>query len=218
MGRGLTATAVVLAAILAAIVCLDPSQAAALRLDRRATDQGTVLLLSGSFEPGDANRVLAALTREPVMEVQFDSPGGNMRAGLDVGMTLRANQVATRIAGGRECASACFFAFLGGVLRSVDRSARLGVHMHSAASSDDYIGRLRQILGERRLSVDDRIRLIVLLNEQMSARAAGMIAAYVVRMGVAIEVFDPLFATPHFEIHWLTEQELRRFNVVNVVG
>lgn len=215
MGRGLSAPAALLALALAV---LAPHGAQALELDRRTTQQGTVLLLSGAFEPGDANRVLAALSREPIMEVQFDSPGGNMRAGLDVGMTLRANQVATRVAGGRECASACFFAFLGGVLRSVDRSARLGVHMHSAASSDEYIGRLRQILGERRLSMDDRIRLIVLLNEQMSARAAGMIAAYVVRMGVAIEVFDPLFATPHFDIHWLTEQELRRFNVVNVVG
>jgi hypothetical protein len=133
-------------------------------------------------------------------------------------MTLRASQVATRVAGGRECASACFYAFLGGVLRSVAPSGRLGVHMHSAARSDAYVGKLREILGARQFSIDDRIRLIVLLNEQMSARAAGMIAAYVVRMGVAIEVFDPLFATPHFDIHWLTVQEMRRFNVVNVVG
>ena len=58
----------------------------------------------------------------------------------------------------------------------------------------------------------------MLLNEQMSARVAGMIATYVVRMGVAVEVFDTLFATSHLDIHWLSEQEMRRFNVVNVVG
>lgn len=218
MGGGLIRPLPLLAAALALTLLLPAGGAQALRLDRLATAQGTVLLLSGTFEQGDPSRVLEALTREPIMEVQLDSPGGSMRAGLDVGLTLRANQVATRVAGGRECASACFFAFLGGVLRSVDPGARLGVHMHSAAGNEAYVQQLRRILGERRLSVDDRIRLIVLLNEQMSARAAGMIAAYVVRMGVAIEVFDPLFATPHFDIHWLTEQEMRRFNVVNVVG
>lgn len=214
MGRSLTAGA----AALASALVLAALPARAIEIDRLATSQGVVLSLSGAFVDGDASRVLAALSREPVVEVQLSSPGGNMVAGLDVGMTLRASQVATRVAAGRECASACFFAFLGGIVRTVDRSARLGVHMHSAAGSDAYVGRLRQILGERRLSVDDRIRLIVLLNEQLAARTAGMIATYVVRMGVRIEVFDPLFATPHFDIHWLTEQEMKRFNVVNALG
>lgn len=213
MGRSLIAA---IAALVAALGLAAPGNA--LEINRLATRQGVVLALSGDFVDGDASRVLAALSREPILEVQLHSPGGSMKAGIDVGMTLRASQVATRVADGRECASACFFAFLGGIMRTVDRSARLGVHMHSAAGSDAYVGALRRILGERRLSVDDRIRLIVLLNEQMAARAAGMIATYVVRMGVAIEVFDPLFATPHFEIHWLTEQEMKRFNVVNVVG
>lgn len=213
MGRGLIPGA---CALLAVLALATPGHA--LKIDRLATRQGVVLSLTGDFVDGDASRVLAALSGEPVMEVQLHSPGGSMKAGIDVGMTLRASQVATRVADGRECASACFFAFLGGIMRTVDRSARLGVHMHSAAGNDTYVAGLRRILAEQRLSVDDRIRLIVLLNEQMSARIAGIIATYVVRMGVAIEVFDPLFATPHFNIHWLTEQEMKRFNVVNVVG
>ncbi|MEQ8395603.1 hypothetical protein [Thalassobaculum sp.] len=206
--------------LLASLVALFAltSVAHALQLDRITTKQGTILTLSGEFVAGDANKVLDALSREPIMEVRLHSPGGNMKAGIDVGVTLRAAQVATRITSGRECASACFFAFLGGVLRSVDGTGRLGVHMHSAAGNDEYVAKLRQILSERRMSVDDRIRLIVLLNEQMSARIAGMIATYVVRMGVAVEVFDTLFATSHLDIHWLSEQEMRRFNVVNVVG
>lgn len=213
MDRSLTRLLLALA-VLGALT----TSARALHLDRVATGQGTILTLSGEFVTGDANLVLAALSREPIMEVRLSSPGGNMKAGIDVGLTLRAAQVATRVIGGQECASACFFAFLGGILRTVDPSARLGVHMHSAAGDDGYVAKLRQILGERRVSVDHRIRLIVLLNEQISARVAGIIATYVVRMGVAIEVFDTLFATSHLQIHWLSEQEMRRFNVTNVVG
>ena len=217
MGRSLIRR-LAAALLLLAPLSVAPTSARALDIDRVATRQGTILALSGTFVDGDASRVLTALTREPIMEVQLSSPGGSMKAGLDVWMTLRAQQVATRVADGRECASACFFAFLGGVLRTVDPSGRLGVHMHSAASSDTYVGKLREILGARQFSIDDRIRLIVLLNEQMSARAAGMIAAYAVRMGVAIEVFDPLFAAPHVDIHGLTRQEMRQLNGVNVGG
>lgn len=191
--------------------------AEALETDLRTTPQGKVLLLSGEFRRGDTERLRSLLASTPVMEVHLDSPGGMAVEGLSVGKLLREHKVATRVTHGRECASSCFLAFLGGSLRSVEKGGRLGVHMHSAAHSDAYIKKLRDILTERRLSMDDRIRLIVMLNEQMSANIAAMIAAYVVRMGVAIEVFDPLFSTIHLDIHWLSEREMRNYNVVNII-
>ena len=68
------------------------SVAHALQLDRTTTKQGTILTLSGEFVTGDANKVLDALSPEPIMEVRLHSPGGNMKAGIDVGVTLRAAQ------------------------------------------------------------------------------------------------------------------------------
>ncbi|WP_281684580.1 hypothetical protein [Thalassobaculum salexigens] len=213
MGRSLRLTAAVLS-LLTSLVA-GPTRAA--DFDISQTAHGKVLVLSGNIESGDSERLERILARNVLLEATLASPGGVMVEGLQIGQLLRTAGVATRVGRGRECASACFFAFLGGSLRSVEPSGRLGVHMHTAAMSPEYIDKLKRILVNRELSVDDRIRLIVLLNEQQSAVAAGMIAHYVVRMGVSIEVFDPLFTTHSFTMHWLSAAEMRRFNVVNIV-
>ncbi|WPZ32518.1 hypothetical protein T8K17_14845 [Thalassobaculum sp. OXR-137] len=213
MGRSLRRSAAALA-LLSALFA-EPGHAA--DFDITETAHGTVLALNGKIESGDSARLERLLSRTVLLEAILESPGGVMVEGLEIGQILRKAKVATRVRRGRECASACFFAFLGGPLRVVEPTGRLGVHMHSAAMSPDYIGKLKRILVSRDLSVDDRIRLIVLLNEQQSAIAAGMIAHYVVRMGVSIEVFDPLFTTHSLTMHWLSAEEMRRFNVVNIV-
>lgn len=213
MGRGLTGAF----AAAVALLVMAAAPAAAADFDLRQTESGKILSLSGRIEAGDARRLERILARNAVLEARLHSPGGVMIEGLEMGKMLRAGGVATRVMSGRECASACFLTFLGGALRVVERTGRLGVHMHSAAMSPDYIAKLKRILVNRELSVDDRIRLIVLLNEKQSAIAAGMIAHYVVRMGVSIEVFDPLFTTHSLTMHRLNGAEMRRFNVVNIV-
>lgn len=213
MGRSLSRVA----AILALLIVLSSEPARGADFDITQTTYGNVLTLSGPIESGDSARLERLLARTVLLEAILESPGGVMVEGLEIGQVLRKAKVATRVRRGRECASACFLAFLGGPLRVVEPTGRLGVHMHSAAMSPDYIGKLKRILINRDLSVDDRIRLIVLLNEQQSAMAAGMIAHYVVRMGVSIEVFDPLFTTHSLTMHWLSGDEMRRFNVVNIV-
>ena len=54
-----------------AVLAAFTASAHALELDRVATGQGTILTLSGEFVAGDANLVLAALSREPIMEVRL---------------------------------------------------------------------------------------------------------------------------------------------------
>lgn len=74
--------------------------------------------------------------------IEFHSPGGNLAAGLELGRLIRKAKYRTRI--GRSislegvmdvyvyknpiCASACAYAFLGGVDRSFDEAAVYGLH------------------------------------------------------------------------------------------
>lgn len=202
---------------IALLLVLAPGHASALEFRQKASAQGVALEMVGAFEVGDSDRLEALVARTPILEARLVSPGGVMIEGIKIGRILRRNAIATRVPSGQECASACFFAFLGGPIRAVDRAGKLGVHMHTAAMSDQYIAKLREILVSDRFSVNDRIRLIVLLNEQRSAQAAGLVADYVIRMGVSIDVFDPLFSTNSLDMHWLSVREMRRFNVVNIV-
>jgi hypothetical protein len=80
--------------------------------------------------------------------VRFNSPGGNLGAGIELGQILRANGVSTEVgsdeadpeaAGGTWvvpatkrvpgiCASACAYAFMGGIDRQIEPGSKIGLH------------------------------------------------------------------------------------------
>ncbi|MDA8249255.1 MAG: hypothetical protein M0Z28_08750 [Rhodospirillales bacterium] len=89
-----------------------------------------IVLAWGGIGQGDAARFAEALRQAgPIDEVQFFSPGGLLDEGLQMGYTMRARGLAARVPRGARCASACNFAFMGGVIRSIDPGAQFEVHM-----------------------------------------------------------------------------------------
>lgn len=92
--------------------------------------------------------------------IRFDSPGGNLAEGIKLGEELRARGFSTEV-GGHEphpdwpnmpdwdftrrtpgiCASACAYAFMGGVERRIDPGSRIGVHQfYSIARAEGDTG------------------------------------------------------------------------------
>src|SRR5690606_20228716 len=67
-----------------------------------------------------------ARTPHPPQAIRFTSPGGNLLAGLKLGEIIRQHKFNTEAV---FCASACAYAFLGGVERSyADGQSKFGVH------------------------------------------------------------------------------------------
>jgi len=178
---------------------------------------GQIVLFSGAIQRADAARIMAILDHsERIREVRFDSRGGSLESGIEIGEQIRAHRVATRVTAGTVCASACVYAFLGGMIRVVDDGGRLGIHMASGAFNDDYLAAVKRVLLDPAdTDIDGKVRRIILINEQFSAIAARRQARYLTQMGVSLRLLDPVFDTSHLDIHWLTPAELRDYNVVN---
>ena len=78
--------------------------------------------------------------------IRFHSPGGSLFAALELGEAIRKRGFDTEV--GRTnnsdkvpgvCASACAYAFMGGVGRYLEEGAKLGVHrFYNKAAIDDY--------------------------------------------------------------------------------
>lgn len=211
MGRRLSALALAAAGVLFAV----PAGAAGLEVVDRGA--GRVIVLAGTIQRSDVAAIAALLEGPaPVREVRFNSRGGSLEAGIEIGEKIRARRLATRVAAGSVCASACVYAFLGGMIRAVEDGGRIGIHMASAAFNDAYVDAIKGVLTEPAGGgVDDKVRTIILLNEQFSAIAARRQARYLVQMGVSLRLLDPVFDTSHLDIHWLTPFELADYNVVN---
>jgi hypothetical protein len=132
--------------------------------------------------------------------VVLDSEGGNLMESLKLGNEIREAGLATTVRGydrgagqfrdGGACASACAYAFLGGVERSVGAGARIGVHQIYTAG-DTWA-----------LSAQDGLQLM------------SLVAVHVRRMCGDLDLLIPAMRTRPGDMHWLSPGELTRYAVV----
>ncbi|WP_375573350.1 hypothetical protein ABWH92_06895 [Ahrensia marina] len=142
------------------------------------------------------------------LTVVFSSPGGDVIAGLRLGREIREQGFNTQVGfpqrlprGGYtmrsgDCASACTFAFLGGVERYAE---------------DDVIGVHRFYPGN--LEPDNRVVL-----RPGDEAVAAMIKVYALDMGVDDTFIDMSLDVPPADMRYLSNDELRDYAVVNAEG
>jgi len=71
--------------------------------------------------------------------IVFNSPGGIVKGGVDMGLVVADFHMITGVAPGGERASACVIAWAAGALKSAASDSKIGVHMMSAMGGDPAI-------------------------------------------------------------------------------
>ncbi|QCK85153.1 hypothetical protein E8L99_04845 [Phreatobacter aquaticus] len=168
---------------------------------------------SGPITADTADRFdqFARANRIAGMTVVLDSPGGSMTSGLRMGRAFRAAGVNTmigrtviRLDGGQEsatllthgmvCASACSYALLGGVHRTIASTARYGVHQFSR-----NIGRDGRFVTEQPTVRDF----------ESAQRLMAELAVYLQEMGIDAGLLPLAASMPHGQqIRFLTPAEI----------
>lgn len=126
---------------------------------------------------------------EPIV---FNSPGGDIRAAIELGRMLRSSRAFTTVGG--ECLSACAFAFMGGERRSLyapemgATDGKIGVHRFDAVGGNPSVASAQIV--------------------------AGVITGYLTDMGVDPRLVTFAAATPSDNMHILTNEEATRFKVI----
>jgi hypothetical protein len=93
----------------------------------REVAQGLALEIAGAFSWALPQQVGIALAQKPnIHAIYLDSPGGHIKAALEVAELIRAHNLDTYVS--HLCASACTMAFLAGHRRFVSKTGRLGFH------------------------------------------------------------------------------------------
>lgn len=154
---------------------------------------------SGEITADTAEQLQAFLTAQggEASLVAFDSPGGDLVAGVAMGQLLRQrglrSTVATTITEGAEarlrpglCASACAFAFVGGTERTLFPGSQFGVHQFR-----------NEALGDR----------------DTQSILAGL-AAHLQAVGVSRDLLMAASGTPPEAMYWVPVAELEALNVI----
>ena len=88
----------------------------------------SVVLVEGTLLPSDGTEFRSRVGSLTKAIVTFNSDGGSLLAGIEIGKTIRLKSFATVVLDRKRCASACAFAWLGGSPRFMGSDSFIGFH------------------------------------------------------------------------------------------
>jgi hypothetical protein len=114
----------------AALCFFTPISSPAAEFSRSASRDGSpdTILVVGQLSMGDEKQFINAALNSKNAIVIFQSPGGNLLAGIEIGKAIRLKGFSTFVPDGVRCASACALAWLGGRSRYMSETANVGFH------------------------------------------------------------------------------------------
>jgi len=107
---------------------IDPSRAATISVTPLSGSDVSLIMVQGDLATNDHQifRQKAAAINKAI--VSFQSDGGNLLAGLEIGKFIRLRNYATVVPEKSLCMSACAIAWLGGTQRYMGTTAHIGFH------------------------------------------------------------------------------------------
>ncbi|MDN5789085.1 MAG: hypothetical protein L0H65_18935, partial [Pseudorhodobacter sp.] len=108
--------------------CSTGVSAAEIRYHGENIKGSPVVSIVGELERADIERFADVTRNLEDAVVLFESDGGDLEAGLEIGTRIRLRGFSSVVANGKQCQSACALAWLGGVTRHLGDGAVVSFH------------------------------------------------------------------------------------------
>jgi hypothetical protein len=176
--------------------CVALSQAIARAADIRSSpvpgvSDTALVTVSGVLQASDAEQFRTAVAMYPKAIVAFQSTGGSLIAGIDIGTQIRLRNYTTLVPSGVKCASACATAWLGGTKRLMGSGALIGFHAAYVDQNGQAIetGVGNALLGAylNKLGLPDRA--VVFITQAHPNDLTWLTMADAAREGIDVELF-----------------------------
>lgn len=166
-----------------------------------ALQPGGVLALTGTIDPDAATRVEAQLEAlgEYIKVVRLDSPGGSVDDAIKIGEMIRAHGFDTLVETGALCASSCPLVFAGGVHRTAEAGAAVGIHQVFASAAPDQKQTGARAAGDAMAQAQ---------------RTTARITRYLTDMGVDTALWLHALDTPPASLYYLSAEEMQTYRLV----
>src|SRR5260370_40109721 len=101
--------------------------AATISVQSAGSERPAVVVVQGTLEVADGERFFAKIAPLATAMVRFQSNGGSLVAGIQIGEMIRLKDFHTLVRGGARCGSACTLAWLGGTPPFMAPGTRIGL-------------------------------------------------------------------------------------------
>ncbi len=159
---------------------------------------GGILSAEGTVDVGSADRFRTEIDArgEYVKTVMLSSPGGSVADALAISSLIREKGLSTEVPAGALCASSCPLILAGGVKRSVEDGAIVGVHQIYDGSGQKG----RAPTGAEAMA--------------MTQVTTARIGRHLQSMGVKPDLWLLGLETPPDQLHYLTAKEMAETDLV----
>jgi SPOR domain len=114
--------------VLVLLAVANTGHAANISVVSLGPNKPSLVTISGTIDLADKDEFLRKIGPLANAIVAFESDGGNLIAGLQIGETIRLKNFATLVPDKARCASSCALAWLGGTRRFMGPQAQVGFH------------------------------------------------------------------------------------------
>ena len=176
-----------------AVVASSASVAKAATITADDSREVAVIRIHGELNFGDEDRFLdLALSRRNAL-VTLDSPGGNLKAGIEIGKFIRLRNYVTLVPNSAACASACALAWLGGIRRVMGGRANVGFHAAymSSGSGTEITGSGNALVGAYLNKLGYTSPTIIYLTSAAPNEMTWLSAERAAAVGLDVEVLNP---------------------------
>lgn len=155
---------------------------------------GGVLVAEGTIDPGAAARFASEVEArgEYIKLVSLNSPGGSVDDAIAMSKLIREKNIATKVAEKALCASSCPIVFAGGVTRSAEKDAVVGVHQVFNAGID-------------RPSPEQAM--------SSAQTTTALVARHLDEMGIGAGLWFHALETPPNQLYYLTPAEMSEYRL-----
>jgi hypothetical protein len=144
----------------------------------------SLVTIDGLIESGDNDQFLRKIGPITNAIVAFNSDGGNLLAGIQIGELIRLRNFASLVPDGMRCASSCALAWLGGTKRLMASKAQIGFH----AASDRETGKVTSV-------------------------GNALVGAYLNKIGLPYSAVVYITSAAPEEISWLSKSDAEKLGI-----
>lgn len=159
-------------------------------ITQRQSGELALIFIEGELSYGDQDRFVQAALPVSRAVVILHSPGGNLKAGLEIGKAIRLKGFSTYVPGGLSCASACALAWLGGIKRFADNQSEIGFHAAYTVEASQ---------------------------PKESRMANALVGAYLNQLGLSEDAIGYITAASPNSMQWLHEREANAVGIAMVM-
>lgn len=167
----------------------DVANAATILVSPLPSSESALVTVEGVLEFGDSEQFRQKVSTLPKAVVVFQSDGGSVVAGIQIGRLIRLRNFATLVPNNARCASACALAWLGGTRRFMGENAQIGFHAAYNAGSGQETGVGNALVGAYLSQIGLPDRAVIYVTQAPPNSMTWVTMSEAQQMGIEVTLF-----------------------------